>query len=229
VPARLPEDALKFLTLLGLLFYGLGLLAYSRFYGAFGVGPEEVGLSYIAALSHIVPAFFVWLWTWLATLAVLSVFVILAREVLPSNMGNAIQNGAQKAKERFLSSWRSHPVPAVVVVTVALLGLFEFAATNAPSKLADRVFRGKEVGWTWDDSVPTFFDTLWRNPLRIQVERVRVWPAGRGIALPANLTAGATVFYLGRTADTVILYDNAGRGRTLRIPASLIVLSRRKR
>jgi hypothetical protein len=61
------EHTLVVVTLMGLLFYGGGLLVYSRFYETFGlyetfgVSPDEVGLSYTAALTHLVPAFLLWL------------------------------------------------------------------------------------------------------------------------------------------------------------------------
>ena len=69
-----------------------------------------------------------------------------------------------------------------------------------------------------------FFDRdLWGNPLSLHAEDVRlVWvdgspPAGLGVR------PGGTFTYLGRSSDTLVIYDRA-QHRTIRVPASSVVL-----
>jgi hypothetical protein len=243
--AYIREHTLVVMTLLGLLFYGGGLLVYSRFYGAFGVAPDEVGLTYTAALTHLVPAFFLWVFAWLgAILSLLLVYGALS-VVWSIALGVRRRGRAHPEPDRERSrdrpsgdthtgsgavgalwrKFRKHPVEGSAVVIAALIALFLVSALYKPGDLAERVSRGGEVRPILDTNRLGFtFDAIWRNPLRIRVEHVRVWPTNPGDRLPANLTTGTILAYLGGTADTVVLYD-ARRRRTLRIPTRLIVLS----
>lgn len=216
--AWVAEHTLRVFTLLGLLFYGGGLLAYTRFYGVFGVGPDEVGLGYTTALTRLVPAFLLWVWAWVAILISLSVLVLTVDAILT-------RGKAQGSIGWLWRQVRKRAVEVSVGVTTVLILLFLASALNTPSRLGVRVLNGGEVRWTWGESLGAYLDTVWRNPLRIQAVYTQVWPTNPSVGLPGNLAAGTELIYLGRTADTIILYDS-GRRRTLRIPAGLIALTR---
>jgi hypothetical protein len=69
--------ALPALTLLALLVFGLVRLDYHFFYSRFGVGPEEVGISYSdAAANSVIVAVFLAA-AWVAAIVAFSVFVFL--------------------------------------------------------------------------------------------------------------------------------------------------------
>jgi hypothetical protein len=72
------EHMVPALTLIGLVFYGGTLLAYSQFYGVFGVEPEDAGADYKIALVRAIPAFFSWVLAWAVTL----LFAVLALAAL---------------------------------------------------------------------------------------------------------------------------------------------------
>jgi hypothetical protein len=234
--AYIREHTLQVATLVGLLFYGGGLFVYLRFYGTFGVDPHEVGLGYTAALTHLVPAFLLWLFAWLYVLPVLFaahvIFVVarawwrIRRDPAP---GHDLWKGVRSWGTAFRWLWRKFqttPVELSVVLIAVLFLLFIVSALAQPDSLAERVRRGEEVRPILDTGRLGFVpDAIWTNSFRIRVEDVRVWPTAPRSRLPAHLTAGTTLAYLGRNADTIVLYDSAGSGRTLRIPAGQVVLS----
>ncbi len=238
------KDTLVVVTLMGLLFYGGGLLVYSRFYETFGVSPDEVGLSYTAALTHLVPAFVLWLWAWIGVLLTLAFFVFFLSMVIgpirqrvsrtpdlsprdsANTQSNADANTQEEKTDSLWSRFLAHWVEVSVAVAGVLIVLFVVSALYKPGRLTDRVRRGEEVRPILDTNRLGWWpDAIWRNPFRIRVEQTRVWPTSPGTALPGKLRAGTKLAYLGRTADTIILYDHRHGGRTLRIPATLVVLS----
>jgi hypothetical protein len=232
------ENPLAVLTILGLLFYGGSLLAYSEFYGTFAVGPDEVGLSYTAALTHVVPAFLIWGFEWLVVFFALLTVIWLLKLFLPSsrgteeaeaadNGGNA-PSGSRTSESTTHSYWRwiqKRRMAEAVIAAAVLIFLFILSALDQSRGLAERVQRGHEVTLNVDsENVGFVIDSIWRNPLRIQVNRTQVWPSTKGAALPANLVKGSTLAYLGRTAETIVLYDSAKK-RVVRVPARLVVLT----
>jgi hypothetical protein len=122
--------------------------------------------------------------------------------------------------------FKEHGLELSVAIAGVLILLFLASATFKPRVLAERVLNGGEVRPISNtDRVGWWFDAIWKNPLRIRVERTRVWPASPRAGLPEQLRGGRTFAYLGRNADTIILFDRAHGGRTLRVPAALVVLS----
>ena len=75
---KIGSHPLQVLTVVGLLIYGGSLLTYARFYGAFGVRQEEVGLDYAATLTRALTAFA----NWLVLLLVILGCVVMALAVI---------------------------------------------------------------------------------------------------------------------------------------------------
>jgi hypothetical protein len=246
------DHTLPALTLIGLLFYGGTLFTYSRFYGAFGIEPEEAGVSYTRALARAAPAFFIWLVAWLQLLvlygavgvAIYFAFVLGFRlKGGKSKPGEHLREettnvGNPDARERSDAGRWDWVFLAVCLFAILVL-VFLSAADNHSKDLAASVRHGKElrpsepisgIPWPWKIAN----SDLIRNPLRIRVDYVRVWPAGAQ-PLPPTLRPpnGATkkrkkrkfpYAYLGRSGDTIVLY-NYLRKRTVRVPATMVVLS----
>jgi hypothetical protein len=115
---------------------------------------------------------------------------------------------------------------ALAILLIALLFLWN--ASNTATGLAEQVKRGHTVvpAPLFSDWIAFRFDFL-RNPLRLRIGKVQVWPADPGHRLPADVKPGTTWTLLGRSSDIVILRHIGGpREETLRIPAALVVLTR---
>jgi hypothetical protein len=246
------EHTAAALTLMGLAFYAGTLLAYSQFYGYFGIEPEEAGVNYTTALARGGPAFL----SWLSSIVVLSIFAALiawgivalwrhlgvgtdaAAAAADESADQAV--GADEADKETDGDWPElvtlvirHPI----AVTLGVLGvsgiLFIYVAVADSTALAKSVKDGKDV------RPSVLFPELrlnlprndfWRNPLRLRVENVSVSPAAGQSRLPADLRPKKKdhprVFaYLGRSGDTIVLYDPR-ESKTLRIPATQISVSR---
>jgi hypothetical protein len=238
------EHTIAALTLIGLLFYGGALLAYSRFYGAFGVEPEEAGVSYATALARVSPAFVSWL-TILFGLAVLGSFVFLLLSSLykwirkmiqwvRKTIGRSEQADKRSAEITFADllkfgvfvwlvegGWKPTLKWGVASVfaltTIAFLALAFFTSAD----LATRVKAGESIRPA--DLFKGSGLSVFRNPLRIRVEHVRLVRERP----PQRLRSGMFA-YLGRSGDTVILYDPK-QAETLRVPAANLILSNPER
>jgi hypothetical protein len=254
-------------TIGGLLFYGGALLVYSRFYGAFGLNPDEAGLDYTTTLARTVTAFVVWVLN-LFGLAVLLLLVVIPLLIVvgilrdtfrwassktskpsgPRWAAEDVDSGAEQAKaaaepadakpaenagdssEDDVPGWRQFTSIAVIAFVVLLLAFgFLGLAFDRADQLAERVKEGEEIRPLPEKDVYSPYDWIdflldaYRNPLGLRVERVSVSPESTA-QLPAELDPIRTYAYLGRSRDTIILYDSE-EGRTLRVPAALVVLS----
>lgn len=127
---------------------------------------------------------------------------------------------------------RAQGVEVVEWIAGILIVLFVLASLYSETRLADRVLHEGEIrplpATHVDASVTRAYkfirDELQANPLRIEVVRVKVWPATAGGQLPSSISAGTTLSYLGRNSDTILLY-NTDTKQTLRVPAARLVLT----
>jgi hypothetical protein len=235
------EHTLAALTLIGLLFYGGALLAYSRFYGAFGVEPEEAGVSYTTALARVSPAFVSWLFTGFLLAGALFLVLLLLSVIKDCvHWVRTKIRGRPRADESLAeptlkdlalvavlvwlfeqSGWKPTLKWSVVSMFALASVAFLAVATYTSPDLASQVKAGKSLRPS-----DIFIGTAWsvfRNPLRIRVEHVRVERKR-----PSQPFRSGMFAYLGRSGDTVILYDPR-RTETLRVPAANLILSNPER
>jgi hypothetical protein len=162
------RQALTALTIVGLVFYGGALVAYSRFYGAFGITPDEAGLDYTSTLARTIPAFMFWVANLVGLVVVVFVVGYLAVVVLDLALGaivwlnNLRRRPAATDKEDGDSASRETAEPAkaqgdtapelhggklvlVVLIALSLPIFFLGGALEHSDKLAARVQAGEQI------------------------------------------------------------------------------------
>jgi hypothetical protein len=241
------EHTLPALTLVGLGFYAGALITYEQFYENFGLEPGDAGFDYVTTLTHTAVAFAYWLVAWVVFAFIAGVvgFVFLAaRESRPGRWlmsrrtasssvdeppaaADAVtppSDGDPEGKAQAGGGKVSESLVAMGVVLL-LVALFFNVALGSPGQLADDVKQGEQIKpFDLGGATTELISGIYRNPLRIAVERVHLLPADPAKHLPASLNRRATYAYLGRAKDTIIVYDSHKR-RTLRVPATLVVVS----
>jgi hypothetical protein len=188
-------------TIGGAVVYVIVRRALSRFYDAFGVELEEVGLGYADVLAR-------------AALGVVVVFVAYFMV-----FGLVLLLAAREFVRRVSRIPRQAPLAILVgamltyfIASVVFLGY-------TARLLAEDVVAGESVRPGTVPSVQAL-----RNPFALRVEPVQVrWLSER--RAPAELACDCRLMYLGRSGGIYVLYD-ADHRRTLRVPESEVLLVR---
>jgi hypothetical protein len=241
------EHVVPTVTIVGLVFYAAGLIAFAQFYESFGVEPREVGVDYVTTLGRVWEAVVFWF----APAFVLTFFAwgFLAWVLLPflsgayrraSRLWKWREEGADVAAAKQRTTEESAPTDmrglistlhphvrglftTLYVVIPILIVLFIAGIFRRTANVVEHVKHGDEVAPPAVVSDLSFFKGF-QNPLRLRAARVHVAPSTAGGRLPSNIRQRQSYGYLGRSSDTIILYDSR-RQRTLRIPAALIIVA----
>lgn len=179
------------------LIYGLLVLAYSEFYRELGVRPGDVGLDYgrgIGGAAGIT----------IALLAVAGIAAILYLALL----------GVGNRRSRDFSKGGLALVALVAIGVVCVVGVVPFA--RFANSRADQVKNGRALE-------PIGF--LGVEMLAVRADPAKLQPIGRS---PAQLKLLRRVrdhrlFYLGRSATTMVIYDQTTQ-RALYLPAATIMV-----
>ena len=202
---RLAQGLVAVTTLVGVALFGALRFLYDRFYGAFGIRPEEVGLDFLAIVGRggleiaallLVATAFAALGYALGTVLFLSLLQPLSsRRLLPRPR---------------LTPW-ARSILVVLVCAVAPLGIFDAIdrSTAHLAKAYEQVTKGFRVE-------PSAF-------LAIRVEPVRVeWVAGG--SPPFQLSK--TLMLLGTGDGTLFTYDLETQS-LVRLPANAVAVLQR--
>lgn len=203
------------ITIAGAVTYAFVRASLARFYGRFGVDPEDVGLGYAEVLTRAV----------LGLAFGYAVLVVLGFLAIALGVGFAGEIG--RSAEARAARWAGPTFKVWLVLALPVLGvLLPFRA----EALGDDVVDGREVRpfrleeYRAALSFGNAFGTG-NNPFGIRAEVVEVEAAAPGTTSPLAACQCALI-YLGRSDGIAVLYD-ATNGRTLRIPDSDVVIVRK--
>jgi hypothetical protein len=196
-------------TIAGGVTYAVVRVSLARFYGRFGVEPEEVGLGYADVLVRTVFG-----------LALTYVLLFVAGFlVLAMLVGIAGKGGPLARYEDRAAQWAGPAFIAwLIVVLPVLLVLLPFRA----EALADDIVAGTAVRPFRLEEYRG--DLSLGNPFGIRAEFVTV-EALDGTVPPLLKNCDCTLIYLGRSSGIAVLYDVTHR-RTLRLPDAELVIIR---
>jgi endonuclease YncB( thermonuclease family) len=190
------------ITLLGVLVYTPTYAAYERFYAAFGVSPDEVGLTYATILSREITWFFSQLGLVVAMLVVLPVCLLVTFD--PAAVAARLRRGPGRPPPAWLR--RTAALTALTLVLVGAGHAYEQYSITTP-ELAVR------QGATVRPAPGAFFQA--------RVDAVAVsWVADR----PAPGELPSHLLHLGRGEGTSVFWDPAGQ-RTIRLPSEAVALT----
>jgi hypothetical protein len=187
------------------LVYGLLIVAYSEFYSELGVRPSDVGLQYGPGVGGI------------AGVAIVLVFVVLMSLLLLVVIGRRAFPWLADDDEGS-TRWRS-PVLVLTVSLVVFLVCVLFAGlfARAANTRADQVKAGLPVE-------PVRIAGI--DVLSVRADLAKVKPIdlnARPSSALQELRGRDKLFYLGRTAGTLVLYD-ANTQSSWHVPASALAL-----
>ncbi len=179
------------------LIYGLLVLAYSEFYRELGVRPGDVGLDYgrgIGGAAGIT----------IALLAVAGIAAIAYLALLRM----------RKERSAGFSKGALALVALIAIAIVSLVGVVPFA--RFANSRADQVKNGRAL-----EPIGVFGVEM----LAVRADPATVEPIGRSVAQVKLLrrVRGHRLFYLGRSATTMVLYDQTTQ-RALYLPAATIMV-----
>lgn len=220
------------LTAIGLALYGALAFGYSRFYGEFGVSPDEVGLGYVQALSRSAGAVFLFFAIGFAYVAIGVVQLrIVYRSLVRAadradavgraealrdegapQRGGASSNSDGSSRPRELLLYLASTLAAVALVVVVVV--FATAAKNR----ADQVRQGQAVG-------PVKF-LVGSVLLDLRAQPATILWTGRTSPATSVLKGGRCLMYLGQSDGTTVLYDPLA-GETLRVPSAAVLVEAR--
>lgn len=179
------------------LIYGLLVLAYSEFYRELGVRPSDVGVEYGRGIGGA---------------AGITIAVVLLGGVLAPLGLRAVRFFKDAGARRSRGALALSGVLAVAsVVVVGSMLVARYANSRADTVKSGRAL--DPVGW------------LGIELLAVRADPVRVEPIG-GPDRPSRLLRQARdhrLFYLGRTAATVVVYDQTTQ-RVLQLPAGTVAI-----
>jgi hypothetical protein len=197
----LAQNGLATASIVGAVIYGIARMSYVAYYSAFGVKPEDVGVSYSSVLVEAVPGLLV---------AVIPIVLVIAVIVVAAVIGLARWGDIRPEK----LSWG---VGVVGYGTVFLLLVLLVLLPTLAHVEADEVKRGDEV----HASTSLLSTATFRNPLALTARRVEIqWIERQG---DPPLDLGTRVMLIGSGGDLHYLWDVEKR-RTVRLPRNLVIL-----
>jgi hypothetical protein len=199
------------LALAALAIYGYLSICYDAFYGALGINPGDVGLSYAAILARS------------------SGFVIAASFVILFFLPLLLPSTPPSRPRRY-AAWVERNVPpaqrrrgdavtrflATALMLLLFLYVFELAEDAARDVRAGHAVRPLRPPVP-DMSIPLTI-------LAIRADPATVEPAGKpGDSPAAARLRGRRLLYLGQAGGTIVFYDAAAQ-RAVHVPASAVLL-----
>ena len=200
------------ITVLGVVLYGALLGSYRRFYGAFNVDPEDVGLGYVTTLTRSMG--FIVLLALAVAIALIQVLTFRLRPLEPSASETLKQVKRRQSRLRNKSIMLAITSAGMAIYTS---GTVIFLLTGQIDQQIERVREGREAS----DPELFFFTIIDLNgePSRIQWLNSQAKPAD-----PAADPANDELIYLGGTSTHSIFWDKT-RGETLRIPVATVLIT----
>lgn len=201
-------------AILGLLSFAVLRLYYNRFYGALGVDPSSVGLTYSTTLvSSLGVLLFLVISSVLAPIAIISGVYLVCR-VIKSEESESYAAIASIALGG-LAAWLPKATRSIVPysIGIGLVVTTGFLWCKA-EMYADAVMNGK----------PIRFGNILLTSFAVRATPVNVTLVGNlGELGSGDLNLGHELLYLGQTSENLVLYDSDVQG-AIYLPQGLVVL-----
>jgi hypothetical protein len=200
--------------------YTLLRISYGAFYGAFGVAPEDVGLTYPSVVFQSVVG--------LAVLGIILVVIVAIWRLTDQAVTVALNKRAARRRKKGKKGpvRESIPLRRFGIGASLIFGLFLLVdeIPRQAFEFAERAKNGQAVTWAGfrvDSIVSEKFPLL---PYRAEPASIQV--LGPGDSAEADLSSRTTLMYLGTGGDAHVLFDRVSE-EVLRVPVRSAILVNR--